>query len=104
MVVLIHAPFQKPKGEWATLLRTLGADAPSSPTSLSAVGGLHDAKQQHAMHVQDNNGGEEIMTCLGPKKLSQHAKELGRGDAGGCLSTLRHLLDLRLNSGEYAYF
>ena len=67
-------------------MRTLGAEVPSSPTSLSlgAVGGLHDAKQQYAMHMQDNNSGEEIMTCLGPKKLSQHAKELGRGP---CLLT-----------------
>lgn len=64
--MMVVAPYPQPKGEWATLLRTLGTNAPSSPTSFSSV-------------VSHNNAGDDevIMTTLGPKKLSQQLKELG---------------------------
>lgn len=61
-----EVPFPRPKGEWATLLRTLGTDAPSSPTSFGAL-----------LSPDDAGGAEAIMTTLGPKMLSQHSKELG---------------------------
>ena len=52
-------------------MRTLGSDAPSSLTSLAPP-----------------KEGEEIMTTLGPKRLSQHKKELGvnRGMASGSVA------------------
>jgi hypothetical protein len=65
------APFPEPTGEWFTLLRTLGTDAPSSPTSFGTMVSPTDNTS-----AKDDDA-EIILTTLGPKKLCQHVKERG---------------------------